>query len=92
MIHRLKVLPQYYQPIIEERKPFEIRNNDRSFQIGDYVILNEWNGENYTGRFCVATIKDIFDISFLLPNYVAFTIKLLGVYEEINNEETKATN
>ena len=88
MMHRLKTLPQYYQPIIEGRKPFEIRKNDRNFQIGDEVILNEWDGENYTGRFSVAIIMDIFDISFLLPNYVAFTIKLLGVYEEINNEET----
>ena len=90
MLHRLKTLPQYYQPIIEERKPFEIRKNDRNFQIGDEVILNEWDGEKYTGRFCAAIIMDIFDISFLLPNYVAFTIKLLGVYEEINNDETKA--
>ncbi len=43
MIHRLKTLTQYYQPIIEKRKPFEIRNNDRNFQTGDSVILNEWD-------------------------------------------------
>lgn len=85
MIHRLKTLPQYYQPIIEKRKTFEIRNNDRDFQIGDSVILNEWDGEKYTGLFCIGIIIDIFDISFLLPGYVAFTFKLLGEYEEINN-------
>ena len=83
MIHRLKTLPRYYQPVIEERKLFEIRNNDRNFQTGDSVILNEWDGENYTGRFCVGIIKDIFDISFLLPGYVAFTFKLLNHFEEI---------
>ena len=92
MIHRLKTLPRYYQPIIEERKPFEIRNNDRNFQTGDSVILNEWDGKNYTGRFCIGVIKDIFDISFLLPGYVAFTFKLLGEYEEINDEKEEATN
>lgn len=83
MIHKLKTLPQYYQPIIEKRKPFEIRNNDRNFQTGDSVILNEWDGEKYTGRFGVGIIIDIYDISFLLPGYVAFTFKLLGEYEEI---------
>ena len=83
MTHRLKTLPQYYQPIIEGRKPFEIRKNDRNFYRGDDIILNEWDGKNYTGRFCTGVIEDIFDISFLLPDYVAFTFKLLGEYEEI---------
>ena len=83
MIHRLKTLPWYYQPVIENRKPFEIRNNDRNFQTGDSVILNEWDGTEYTGRFCIGVIKDIFDISFLLPGYVAFTFKLLGEFVEI---------
>ena len=87
MIHRLKTLPQYYQPVIEKRKPFEIRKNDRNFQTGDSVILNEWDGSEYTGRFCVAIILDVFDISFLLPSYVAFTIKILGEFEEIKNKK-----
>lgn len=89
MTHNLKTLPKFYQPIIEERKPFEIRKNDRDFQTGDNVILNEWDGEKYTGRFCVGIILDIFDISFLLPDYVAFTFKLLGEFEEIADIELK---
>ena len=82
MLHNLKTLPTFYQAIIDGRKPFEIRNNDRNFQSGDDLILNEWENGKYTGRFCAATIKDIFDISFLLPGYVAFTFKLLKIYEE----------
>lgn len=89
MTHNLKTLSKFYQPIIEERKPFEIRKNDRDFQTGDNVILNEWDGEKYTGRFCVGIILDIFDISFLLPDYVAFTFKLLGEFEEIADIELK---
>lgn len=83
MIHSLKTLSQFYQPVIDGSKPFEIRENDRSFQTGDSVILNEWDGEKYTGRFCLLLIRDIFDISFLLPGYVAFTFKLLNYFEEI---------
>lgn len=84
MIHKLKIYPEYYQAVIEKRKPFEIRNNDRNFQSQDDIILNEYKDGEYTGRFCVGIIQDIFDISFLMPGYVAFTFKLLGEYEEIN--------
>ncbi|MBE6645011.1 MAG: DUF3850 domain-containing protein [Ruminococcaceae bacterium] len=42
MIHHLKTLPLYFQAVIDERKPFEIRENDRNFKIGDRVILEEF--------------------------------------------------
>lgn len=83
MKHSLKTLPRFYQAVIDKKKPFEIRKNDRNFQSGDDIILNEWENGNYTGRFCVAVIKDVFDISFILPGYVAFTFTLLGNYEEM---------
>ena len=83
MKHSLKIRPDFYQAVIERRKPFEIRLNNRNFQKGDDVILNEWENGEYTGRFCCVTIKDIFDISFLMPGYIAFTFKFLGHYEEI---------
>lgn len=118
MIHHLKTLPQYFQAIIDKRKPFEIRENDRNFKVGDWVVLEEFiktehvrqcshyedyikdeEAEEctfqdcneclerfgkchdfinhvYTGRACAVIIKDIFDISFLLPNYVAFTFEI----------------
>ena len=73
-----------HQAVIEKRKPFEIRKNDRNFQSQDNIILNEYKDGEYTGRFCVGIIQDIFDIPFLMPGYVAFTFKLLGEYEEMN--------
>ncbi len=79
MTHRLKILPEFYQAVIDGRKPFEIRNNDRNFKSGDDIILNEWENGKYTGRFCVGTIKDVFDISFIAYGYVAFTFELLSI-------------
>ncbi|EAA0362612.1 DUF3850 domain-containing protein [Listeria monocytogenes] len=43
--HELKILSEYFWDIAEGRKTFEIRKNDRDFQVGDILILREWNNE-----------------------------------------------
>ena len=45
MIHHLKTKPEYFQVVINGKKPFEIRFNDRNFQVGDKVILEEYTGK-----------------------------------------------
>jgi hypothetical protein len=52
MIHRLKCTSNTFQSTLDKQKPFEIRRNDRHFQKGDTVILEEIDFEslNYTGR------------------------------------------
>ena len=44
MAGHLKTFPEYFQPIIEGKKPFEIRYNDRNFKTGDLYILEEFTG------------------------------------------------
>jgi len=44
MTHHLKTLPEYFQAVIDGRKPMEIRYNDRGFKPGDSVILEELEG------------------------------------------------
>ena len=45
MIHHLKTKPEYFQAVINGKKPFEIRYNDRNFKTGDRVILKEYIGK-----------------------------------------------
>jgi hypothetical protein len=46
MIHELKIHPQYYARVADGTKTFEVRDNsDRGFQMGDTVVLREWNPE-----------------------------------------------
>lgn len=45
MIHELKIWPQYYARVADGSKTFEVRDNDRDFQLGDTVILHEYDPE-----------------------------------------------
>jgi hypothetical protein len=52
--HSLKTWPAFYQAMLDDEKPFEARFNDRSFQKGDVLHLQEWDQDTqqYTGREC----------------------------------------
>ena len=64
--HELKIVPKYYLPVKEGIKNFELRKNDRDYQVGDTLILCEATGvpvgdntEGYTGRYVRKRIKYI---------------------------------
>jgi hypothetical protein len=65
--HELKTWPDFFQAIIDGRKNFEVRYDDRGFQAGDRVVLREWDPNKltlglsskdtqYTGRWLGAKI------------------------------------
>jgi hypothetical protein len=59
--HELKCWPEFFVPISHRLKTFEIRKNDRDFQVGDILILEEWDpeDEDYTGRTITAFVPYI---------------------------------
>lgn len=50
MKHELKIHPTHYQRVKDGTKTFEIRDNDRSFQKWDTVVLREWNPKDIVKR------------------------------------------
>lgn len=40
--HRLKTLQSYFTEVWNGVKTFEVRNNDRDFQVGDNLVLVEY--------------------------------------------------
>ena len=49
MVHELKILPEYFDEVRKGNKTFELRKDNREYNIDDYLILKEWDGE-YTGN------------------------------------------
>lgn len=44
-VHYLKIKPQYYKDIERGVKTFELRKNDRDFQVGDILMLIKLDDE-----------------------------------------------
>ena len=51
--HKIKVWPSYFDSILSGDKTFEVRKDDRNYQVGDSLMLYEWSPEtnDYTGLF-----------------------------------------
>lgn len=78
MIHELKELPEYFNPVIEGKKLFESRKHDRPFKVGDLLALNEWDKEKqeYTGRCCLVYIDYILnEDEYCKEGYITLGIK-----------------
>lgn len=83
MVHALKILPEHFRDIARGEKRFEIRYNDRGFQAGDYVALNEYGiydhitmSGQYTGRAIMARIKAVFEYpDYMKHGYVVLQLE-----------------
>lgn len=59
-IHELKIYPTYYKAVSNGEKTFELRKNDRDYQVGDILNLKEWDGNKYTGHSMMRRISYIY--------------------------------
>ncbi|HBF7198294.1 DUF3850 domain-containing protein [Clostridioides difficile] len=76
MIHELKILPQYFKEAVNGNKNFEVRKNDRGFKKGDLLVLQEFDGEKYTGLETRKEITYLLDNSnYLQDGYVVLGMK-----------------
>lgn len=78
MIHELKIAPEYFEKVVSKEKLFEIRYNDRNFQVGDTLKLQEYQDGTYTGRIIYVKVTYILQgFEGLQPNYVVLSVQLL---------------
>ncbi len=73
LVHELKTWPVYFEEVWWDRKRFEVRYDDRGFQVGDMLRLREYSPELkcYTGRVTERVVGYIMrDFVGLAPGYV----------------------
>lgn len=79
MTHELKIHPEYYKDVLLGLKKVEIRLNDRNYQEGDLLILNEFDPktEKYTGGQVKRKVDYILKCQGIQPDYVGLQISKL---------------
>lgn len=60
-LHELKTWPHYFFGLYARTKNFEVRRNDRDFQVNDLLLLEEYlpDKKRYTGNHILAKITYI---------------------------------
>ena len=93
--HDLKTDPKVFQDVINGNKTFEIRFNDRDFQVGDELILKEtkYSGEQmkngnsleFTGRQLIKNVSYVLSGYGLQDGWV-----ILGIIDKAGQQSQQA--
>ena len=71
--HELKIRSEYFARILDGSKTFEMRRDDRPFEVGDTLRLREWlpDTEEYTGRDVRVGVSYLMrDSGFIVEGFV----------------------
>jgi hypothetical protein len=85
--HELKTWPEHFMLVAIGLKTFEIRLDDRNFNVNDVLHLKEYDPdtEEYTGRSVKVRVTHLMDNDYgslghdlkgLVPGYVIMSIKI----------------
>lgn len=81
-VHYLKTWTTFFKDIRSGVKRFEVRKNDRDYQVGDTLILEEFNSitEKYTGAWVPEEVTyKLSDPQFVKKGYVILGIKEIKI-------------
>lgn len=59
--HSIKSWPKFFIPISCGERTHELRRDDRNYEVGDWLHLNEFDpgSGNFTGRSCMVKITSL---------------------------------
>jgi hypothetical protein len=63
-VHELETWPEPFADVMSGRKRFEIRRDDRGFEVGDIVVLREFIPDDHDGGYTGAA-SDPFRIGYV---------------------------
>lgn len=93
MTHKLKLLPTYFEAVRLGNKTFEVRKDDRGFNEGDTLILQEWTPNGYTEREIEVAVTYILrDTEYCKEGYCVMGIKLVATWQQDGKAHKRCTN
>ena len=87
--HELKLHPRYFNRVADGTKPFEIRKNDRDYQVGDRLILREYDPDAGWPDHGVYGII-VADVIYMTTAYQQEGYCVLGIRVVTDTEQTNA--
>jgi len=78
--HKIKTVSPFFEDIESGKKKFEIRKNDRNYQVGDLLVLSHWDHQSkcFTGRQIYGRVDYILDDRrFIQEGYICMSITKL---------------
>lgn len=96
LVHELKCWPPHFGHLLDGRKRFEVRLNDRNFRVGDTIKFREWlhsrggwhDDAHYTGRNLWMRVRyvlnprpDFDPVCGLLAGYVVLDVEPINEVE-----------
>lgn len=81
-IHELKLASIYFNDVMAQNKNFEIRKNDRNFEIGDILSLSRYQNGSYRQRQDGQTYQEV-DIN--QADTILRKITYISDYEQKDN-------
>ncbi len=93
--HELKCHPHFFAAIVEGKKTFEIRRDDRKYRVGDTMTLREYDPSfgytrNETGPFEIAYLMTAEDFPAILPGFVIMGLGGLPKNVTVRSDESEA--
>ena len=78
--HSLKIKSEHFSAVINKTKTAEIRYNDRNYQVGDILILNEIDENGiFTGNNCSVIVTHVLDDNqYLQTGFVMLSFRMLN--------------
>lgn len=84
MLHCLKTVNPFFEQCLKGFKTFEVRKNDRYFQVYDQVLLEEYDPVKkvYSGRKILGVITYVLnDFEAIKKGFVVFSFEIISKIE-----------
>lgn len=72
--HELKILSIHYADVLSGKKRAEFRLNDRFYEVGDELILNEWIDGKFTGNQIIKKVCHVTNLDGYADGYVMLSL------------------